>query len=221
MAQYCTLQQAIRFARLVSYEDLGFDNRGEFEDHVNEIVEGASRFIDDYCKRPDDFFSGGATITEYHDGYEGRSPDFTEFYYDQNADEERRKTFYLNHYPIISVTSVKENTASIGNADSWSTRATTDYRLNVNNGILKFSVGRTPKEGFKNVEFIYVAGYASIPQLVNWVCGELVGNFLQAGVGDRSAQYIQMARPTALDFANPQTFTKEMERKLKRYVKRR
>jgi len=223
VVNYCGVEQGKRFARLVNYKDLGFTTVDEYEDYVEDMIKNVSRFIDSFCKRPDDFFNGGATITEYHNGRPRRSSDFPDLYADQKASRELRRTFYLEHYPILAVPVpvVKENVASIGSADDWKTRATTDYRLDTRNGLLKFSLAQTPDEGFKNVEVVYKAGFATTPAVVSWVCAEIIGNFLQAAVGDRSSQWIQMARPTPFDFATPAIFTKEMERRLKPYVKRR
>lgn len=221
MTIYCGVEQAKRFASLVNYKDLGFATMDEYEDHVEDLIKNVSRFIDKLCKRPDDFFNGGATITEYHNGRPRRSSDFPDLYADQKASRELRSRFYLEQYPIITVTSVKENEAQIGSADDWVAKLTTDYRLDTRNGILKFSLVETPNEGFKNIEVVYKAGYATTPAIISWVCAEIIGNFLQAAVGDRSNQWIQMARPTPFDFATPAIFTKEMERRLKPYVKRR
>lgn len=219
--KYCGVEQAKRFARLVNYKDLGVTTVDEYNDYVEDMITNVSRFIDNFCKRPDDFFNGGATITEFHNGRPKRSSDFPDLYADQKASRELRKTFYLAQYPIITVTSVKENEAQIGSADDWVAKLTTDYRLDTRNGILKFSLVETPNEGFKNVEVIYKAGYATTPAIISWVCAEIIGNFLQAAVGDRSSQWIQMARPTPFDFATPAVFTKEMERRLNPYMKRR
>jgi len=222
MSNYCTVQQAIASAKLVNYKDLGFGDSDEYKDYVADKVEYASRHIDDFCQRPADYFNGGATVTEYHDGKSKRSSDFPEFYEDSQADLQRRRTFYLHQTPVISITTVKENEASIGNADDWETRTeTTHYRANKKMGRIRFASGYIPDEGTDNVEFVYVAGYSSVPKVVEEICRQLVANSLLAETGDRSAQYIRMARPEPMDFSNPQIFTKEMKERLKRYVKRR
>ena len=221
MTEYTTVRQAKNFARIVNIKDLGFDREDDYTDHVKDVVEHASRFIDDYCKRPDDFFNGGATLTEYHDGKPKRSADFYNLYENKKATREYRRMFYLEHYPIISVTTVRENEASIGSADDWKTRAETDYRLDTSNGMLMFSLTMIPAEGFKNVEVVYKAGYATTPSVIAWVAAELTGNWLRASVADRSAQWINLPRPSTIEFATPETFSKEMKEKLKPYVKRR
>jgi len=219
---YCNLPQAKAAARLVNWKDLGFDEETEYDAYVKEIIGMASRYIDDHCQRPADYFNGGATVTEYHDGKEKRSSDFATFHEAEQADIKRRRTFYLRQTPAISITTIKENVAVIGSSDDWKTRTeTTHYRPNLKMGRIRFASGYIPNEGTDNIEFIYVAGYSSVPKVVEWVCSEMVGNYLQGGIGDRSAQYIRLARPEPMDFSSPQIFTKEMKERLQRYVKRR
>lgn len=222
MANYCTVQQTIASAKLVNYKDLGFEDRDEYKDYVADKVEYASRHIDDFCQRPADYFNGGATVTEYHDGKSKRSADFPTFYEADQADIKRRRTFFLRQTPVISVTTVKENEASIGSSDDWKTRTeTTHYRVNKKMGRLRFSTSYIPDEGTDNVEFVYKAGYSTTPKVVEEICRQLIANSLQAEAGDRSAQYIRLARPEPFDFSSPQIFTDEMKARLKRYVKRR
>jgi len=87
---------------MISYEDLGFTSEDGYEDHIEELIVSASRSIDRYCKRPDDFFNGGATITELQDGKPYESSDFHGLGWRASRAVERRRTFWLGQYPVIS-----------------------------------------------------------------------------------------------------------------------
>jgi len=56
---------------------------------------------------------------------------------------------------------------------------------------------------------------------VSKVCAQLVANELHAEAQRYNTQLTKWERPTPFDFMTPEVFTKEMERKLKPYVKRR
>lgn len=223
MTKYCGVKMAMRFARILNIGDLGFTTDKEYEDHVEELVEAASRFIDDYCRRPYHFFNGGATVAdEKHSGIEIRDSDYPNLpYVGVKRGEEKRRTFYLAHYPVITMSDVYTNDATIGDADDWTVVAATSYRVDGKTGILKFAFGSIPREGFDNVRFRYTAGYATTPKVVELTCAELVGNRLKAGVEDRSAQYTRMTKPQPISFESPNVFTKELQERLSRYIKRR
>lgn len=221
---YTGIEKVKRFARILDITDLGFSTTDAYEDHIEELIEKASRFIDNYCKRPSEFFKGGATVTEKHDGKETRSSDYSDYpSHTISRSRDRRRKFFLRQYPIISITSVKENDASIGEADDWTTITSPDYRVDMDSGILMFALDKIPDDGFQNVEFVYKAGYsvADQPPETNGVCAQLVANWLIAGLQQRSRQYIHMPRPTPMEFESPEVFTEDMERQLQPFVKRR
>ena len=202
---YCGVAKARRYARMISYEDLGFTSDDAYSDHVEERIEAASREIDRYCKRPDDFFNGGATLTEYHDGKPVESG------------YEAKRIFWLKQYPVITVTSVHVNKAGIGETDDW--QEITKYRHSSSTG--KVVMASAPASGHENVRFTYTAGYASVPADVGEVCASLVANELHMKAQHYSTQLVKWERPATFEFTAPEVFTKDMKRKLAPYVKRR
>jgi len=176
---YCVLANAIEESG-VSYNQLGLDSQNDFESLVTRTMLQASRLIDRFCDVPDDFFNGGATVTEYKDGKEDEGKDNYILTRKSSDYEKWRREYVLDYAPVISVTSVSENTASIGDSDSWS--AITAYRLNSNTGKLIFSQASAPDEGTDNIRFIYVAGYSTVPDTIEMACEEIVANALKRAV---------------------------------------
>lgn len=219
MSLYCTVRRAKTAAGLVSYEDLGLEDADDYTDHVHDVAEMASRFVDNHCGRPEGFFAkGGASITEYHNGKAKRfGADYLESIEDLGIAE--RRTFYLEHYPVISVSTVKENVAAIGASDDWKTR--TKYRVDKKRGIVKFATGVIPQEGFENVEFVYTAGYSSIPVPIAMATAEIAGNYIKDAVEKYTQQHMPWQRPAPLDFSIAKIFTPHAEALLAPYVKRR
>lgn len=228
MTNYASVSDAKTFARLISYKDLGFSSEDDYTDHVNDLLKACSRRIDRYCHRPDNFFAGphdsggtGITITEYHDGKLTRKSHRYQLTERVDAHDIYRQTYWIEHTPIIAITSVKENIASIGSSDSWTT--ITDYRLSNDTGRLVFKAGAEPDEGVKNVQIIYTAGYLidAIPDEIREATGMLAGNYLQARAQEYTTQHIQWGRPTTLDIKRPEIFTQDIKDLLEPYVKKR
>ena len=217
--KYCTPDQVKDMSVGIVFQDLGLDAADKFDSFIVSLIERASRYIDTLTNRPEDFFNGGATVTEKLDG----KTDSSGYAYPDTERsvgiEAQRRTYYLMHQPIISVTSIHRNTASIGNADVWS--EITKYRINTSTGRVIISAGQAPVEGIDNVRFIYVAGYAAIPSNVRFACEELVCNQLKALVQQGMASKVRFVQPTLVEWSNPNVLTQSIKEKLAPYTMRR
>lgn len=120
---------------------------------VNTWINEASRVIDDIAATK----YGSETYTEYFD-YDG-------------ADR-----LQVRNSPIISITSIKENTASAGETVNWVTKTVnTDYLLYSRRGEVLIIPGKwSPKDGYRNIEIVYVGGYASIPAKIQMLATKMV-----------------------------------------------
>lgn len=184
---YAVLANAIEHSG-VSYNQLGLDSQSDYEDLATRLILKASRLIDRYCDVPDAFFYGGSTITEYKDGKAYGGVDAYQHTRRSQEYDDWRRTYVLDYTPVVSVTSVSENTVSVGSTPSWS--AITAYTLNSTSGRIVFAQAIEPDEGVDNIRVIYVAGYASLPSAIEMACEELVGNTLKAMVKNLlNAQY--------------------------------
>lgn len=216
--KYCVIDDIKEMAPII-YQDLGFDEESTYDKFIDRLISRASRRIDRYCNRPDDFFYGGSTVTEYHDGQATRSTYLHQETEMSDVYNLKRRTYFVDHTPIISVTSVHENEAAIGATDSWS--AITKYRYDSNTGRFVFAEQSAPDEGIKNVRIIYVAGYSIVPDEIKWACEELVANSIKALVQQGLNAKIRFARPTPIAFSTPEVFTDAIREKLDSYKKRR
>lgn len=224
MTSYTTVADAKVFARLMSYKDLGFETEDDYTDHINDLIEMCSRRIDRFCHRPDNFFSGGTlgvTVTEYQDGIAERYSHLPALGEREDAYDAYRATFWLRHTPIILVTSIHENEADIGEADSYT--AITKYRFNSETGEVRIATGEVPAEGTKNVRFIYTAGYKTgeTPVEVEQATATLAGNYIQARAQEYTTQSIHWGRPTPFAIQRPEIFTADIKDMLESYKKKR
>lgn len=221
MTLYCDLDRAKRASRNIHISDLGFDSNADYNRFLREKIESASRQIDGYCNRPSDYFNGGAIITEYHDGKPVEHSDFYKGYLNwrSSRSSDRRRIFWMEQYPVISVTSVHENEASIGETDNWS--EISSYRY-LDNGKLIIAKSATPLEGHKNVKVIYKAGYSSTPKDVADACAQLVANGLHKLMSTyHSGEIRYTERMRWPDWEDPEIFSPDIRYLLTKYVKRR
>jgi len=125
MTRYCGVEQVKRFTRMISYKDLGFADEDSYEDHIEECVEAASRSIDRYCKRPNDFFNGGVMIPELQDGKPYESGDFYGLSWRASRTIKKRRTFWLGQHPVISPVTIAGE--AVGTATGIGTTMDLDY----------------------------------------------------------------------------------------------
>lgn len=212
--QYCTVAKA-KEAAGYAYTELGFADDNAYETFISECIDRASRFIDRYCQRNSDYFNGGATITEYHDGKSASAALYTGT---DRANKSAIREYQLRQTPVISITSVSVNSATIGSSDSYT--ATTSYRSDLSNGRIVFAQGSEPAEGQLNVRFIYVAGYSSVPDEIRWACEDLVANAIKKNYEDQVNSRVRFTKPAAVSsFNNSSIFTAEIKEMLKPYKK--
>jgi hypothetical protein len=217
--KYCNISQIKDWAIEMAYQDLGFDEESKYDIFVESLIDRASRFIDRQCNVPDDFFSGGCTVTEYQDGQaESSTLDY--------PDTERsirfgltQRTYRFGYVPVISVTTIHKNIAGIGEADSWT--QITKYRANNSTGRLIISSAQSPLEGTDNLRLIYKAGYSTLPEDIRFACEELVGNMLRAMVQHKMAAKVRFVQPKLVSFSSPEVFTDSVKEKLAIYRQRR
>jgi hypothetical protein len=219
MKKYCQADIAKEMAVGIVYQDLGYDDEDKFDSFISSIIDRASRFIDRATNRPDDFFNGGVAITEYKDGKEDQS---RVLYSDSERaaiQDEARRTYFLMHQPVLTVTSISKNIAQLGSADSWST--ITKYRLNLTSGRLVIASGSAPSQGIDNLKIVYTAGFAAVPTDIKFACEELTANQLKALIQQGMAAKVRFAQPTLINFSNPKIFTDGIKEQLSPYISRR
>lgn len=203
----------------VIYQDLGFDEQSKYDRFIDSLIDRASRFIDRQTQRPDNFFNGGATITEYHDGNQALSS----LTYDSTTRASRldktRRTYFLEHGPIISITTVHSNSASLGDTAAWV--VITKYALDNNTGRIVIASSQAPSEGTGNLRVIYKCGYSTTPTDIQYAAEELVVNQLKYLVQQSMASKVRFAQPSIVEFSNPKIFDGGVTEKITPYKKRR
>ncbi|MFA5307665.1 MAG: hypothetical protein WC365_09510, partial [Candidatus Babeliales bacterium] len=217
--QYCTLSNITAMPDVPAYQELNFSTQEEYENYVSRLIDRASRHIDRYTRRPTAFFNGGATITEYQNGNQSSS----EGIYPETARASKLgikdKVYRLEQSPVISVTSVHQNTAAIGETEAWT--AITAYHLDNDTGELIFAntVSINEKSNYyaKNLRFIYVAGYSSVPDEVEQACEELVANALKKAVADNLNARVRFGRPAPINMSGKEVFTDEIKEMISPY----
>jgi len=200
--------------KAVNYLDIVGKN-GTLQDYYDVLalmIEECSRFIDGECEKEDGFFkTGGITTEEYLDGKGiDTSADLQE---QLTSSRNRARTFFLTQRPIISISSIHENEADIGDADDW--QPITTYREN--KGKIVFAIGSIPSKGFKNIRVIYIAGYAKTPSSISQACRRLIVNFVNKGISDKTSAFVSFNRPQAVNFATPDVYTPYIRTILSRY----
>ena len=78
-----------------------------------------------------------------------------------------------------------------------------------------------PDEGVLNMRFIYVAGYASVPDEIRWACEDLVGNALKKMQQDALNGHVRFRNPAPIAFGNETVFTSDIKQLLEPYRKTR
>jgi hypothetical protein len=218
MADYCYVDDVKNYG-VPTYEELGFDNESDSDKFIQRLVSRASRVIDRYCNRLNDFFNGGSTVTDYFDVKEEDST----FHYPETERtgiyDVYRRTFRLSQSPIISVTTVHKNTANLGDTAVW--ELITAYYMDSDTGRIVIKDAVAPISGIGNMRVIYKAGYATEPDEIKWACEELVVGALNA-IWQRSLNSkIRFTRPTPIGLSTPDVFTDAIKEKLAPYKKRR
>jgi hypothetical protein len=93
-------------------------------------------------------------------------------YYDYNGEED----LFLKHAPVITIDTFEYNTASLGNAASWTTKVEdTDFSVDQDRGVVTLISGNfSPSSGKKRMRITYTAGYDDIPYEVQKLATKLV-----------------------------------------------
>jgi len=213
---YCTVAQILENTGF-GYEEFGFSGDSELQTYIENVVTRASRFIDRQTQRPNYFFNGGATITEILDAKpEESSGTYNDT--DRRAKAEQLRCEYkLRHQPVISVTSIAYNSASIGSADNYV--AITAYRLDSETGRVQVNSASKPSTGILNLQFIYAAGYALTPDEIKWACEELVANALKKRLQDSLNSRVRFGRPSAISFGDKDVYTDAVKELIAPYKK--
>jgi hypothetical protein len=202
----------------IDYKDLvGKDGTiQDYYDYLSILIDQASRFVDGETQRVSQFFQkNGVSIIEYFDGVGSVPPDgLYEFDEETDAWKDVSSRLYLSQRPVLSVTTVEENSADIGDTDVWT--ATTKYRW-YDRGEIVFSASAIPAKGVKNVRITYKAGYTITPRDIEMVCMRLIVNTIHKLIADRTATFVSFARPQAVNFATPDIFTPDIKTILNRY----
>jgi hypothetical protein len=130
----------IALADVKSY--LGIDNLDTtYDSFLTEQEEIVSSSIENYC------------------GRKFLSATYTQVFYLEDFDY-RPKVIHTFHYPLVSVTSVKEYPTKL--TDTAVTLLAADYRVQKPYGVVTSSTNNFFLEG-NILEIVYVAGYAALP----------------------------------------------------------
>lgn len=106
--------------------------------------------------------------------YCGRDFDQTTYTDDKYDGEYKNDGFLrLRHFPIISVTSLYDDTSREFTADTEIESG--DYIIRNDEGIIQLLDGVFFNEDYQNIKITYVAGYSTIPEDLEQACIDLVG----------------------------------------------
>lgn len=195
---YVSAEEVKAFAKL-SWEDLGYASEDEFDAFLNELVAYAESVIENHCKVPKGFFKPGGV-------------NFTDQLYDFSY------SLPLRYKPILSVSSVKINTAGYGQAPNWQTLDPKEYVVDGQASLIHF-VGRVPATQLQSVKVSYTAGYAETPQVVKYVALQFCSNLLHMILQRKIAPVIRVD-DWAVRIAIPEAFTAELQAMLQPFVMR-
>lgn len=188
----------------------------QYYDRLLTFIEGCGQFIDGETERAINFFQDkGLAIEEYHDGVGVTPPTgMYEFSEEQASWQERAAVIFTGQRPILSITSIHDNKAAIGESDDWD--EITEFRWYTHGEII-FSASKTPARGRKNVRIRYVAGYTKTPTDIQMACTRLIVNLIHKQISDKTATFISFSRPSGVNFAMPDVYTPDIKAVLKRY----
>lgn len=218
--QYCLVASITDMPDVPTYQELGFADQSTYEDYISRMITACSRFIDRRTRRPTGYYNGGATVTECMDGKSTGSSAYTNTKRSAMFAAKSR-TYRLDQSPVISVTSVSQNSAQVGATPVW--EAITAYSIDNDTGEVCFSpsVSINPKSAFysKNLRFIYTAGYSTVPDEIAAACEELVANGLKKVMMDQLNSRVRFSRPAPISFSDKSVFTDDVKELLEPYVK--
>jgi len=209
---YVPLDSLINEIRSIAQKDIVGEQGTvqNYYDKLEDYIKAASRFADSQCLKERKFFQkGGLEITEYHDGSGSTPPSgMYEFSEEETAWEQRAGVIFTDQRPILSVTSIHENKAAIGETDDW--QQITAFR-HFSHGEIMFSSSKIPAVGTKNIRIIYKAGYSQTPTDLAIACTRLIVNLIHKQIADRTATFTSFVRPTAISFAMPDIYTPDIK----------
>jgi len=215
---YTTIDTLLNEIRSIAKTEL-VGNDGTDEDLYNKLenhIIECSRFIDGETQRSENFFQcGGVELIEYHNGI-GVSPPVGMYNFSESGEawEAQAATIFTSQRPILDITSIHRNTASIGETDNW--LAITAFRW-FKHGEINFSSSAIPPQGNKNIRIIYKVGYTKTPLDIQMACTRLIVNLINKQIADRTATFQTFDRPTAINFAMPNVYTSDIKAVLARY----
>jgi len=156
MVKYATVDDVRNFTNV---------NSAEFSDaQITSMIEYAESFID--ARTGHDFTEGGVTLTEYYDG---------------NGTD----SFFLNHFPVLSVSSLSVDANNDGTYTELTEGRTNDYVLynDVGRVVLTDDCNTTSvwPDYPKSIKITYTYGYSSVPDYVKFLTVLIVANLLKPG----------------------------------------
>lgn len=215
MVNYCKVEQVKSPTRSIKIADLGFDTDADYTRYLTYLIRRTSRVIDSYCERPNDFFNGGIELIEHHNGVGSSPPSgMFEFAEEVTSWQERAAIIFTSQRPIISVTQIEENKASIGETDDW--QFITAFRW-FKHGEIVFASSAIPAKGVKNIRITYKVGYSTTPEDIELACISLCVNIIHKRLADKTAGFISFDRPTALNFSSPKILTPDIQEILNKH----
>ncbi len=126
----------------------------DYADLPNSVIERMISQSDEYIEK----------ITKRNFGHNTGETEYLDV-------EPKQKTFFLRNFPIITISSVAENTASITDNPSWVTRSEglgNDYICNDYDktiGRIRF-IDNFPEEKINGLKVVYDYGYTTTPAII-------------------------------------------------------
>lgn len=217
--QYCIISNITSMPDLPDYQELNFTTEEDYTTYITRLVDRASRQIDRYTKRPNNYFNGGATITEYHDGkgvdsgYGGTARSL------ETAN--RSRIYLLNQSPVVSIDTILQSASDTGEVPLW-TDALSPYQLVSETGEIIFSSTININAGYKNIQIIYVAGYETVPDEIQQACEEIVANAVKKALSDNFNARVRLGgKPATISMTDKTVFTDEIKEMLAPYQQSR
>ena len=118
---------------------------------------------------------------------------------------------------MISVTSISDNSASVGETAVWA--AITNYHIDLETGKVTFGWNASFSVSTKNLRFIYRTGYTDVPDEIKWASEDLAINAVKKAVADNLNVRVKFGRPSPIAMSGKDVFTDEIREMLLPYKK--
>ena len=199
MVNYC-LNSDVKAYSKIAYTDLGYASDADFNTFLDTLIVLAQSLIENHCRVPAAFFNaGGKTFTNELQDY-------------------GHPWISLQYYPVLSVSKVEYNDQGYGITANWVTVTEPDYLMNLSAGQLML-VNKVPAIHEQSVRITYIAGYASTPNDIKYVCIQVCTNALHAILQRKVSPQVQV-NDMVVKLVAVEAFNEELKGMLRPYVRR-